>query len=148
MALGVSVALMMTITTVVEYTSSNSRWSSYSRANVSAYSLAEAGMNDARSVLWKALNPRDPSSVPQTIVNLDGGKATFSGVYDDPTSTWTLTSIGSVTNPNGTVEPSCHTDDQEQGSSLDGFDRRIERHHLELPLYGHAAGKPVYDLGE
>jgi Tfp pilus assembly protein PilX len=103
LALGVSVALMMTITTVVEYTSSNSRWSSYSRANVSAYSLAEAGMNDARSVLWKALNPRDPSSVPQTIVNLDGGKATFSGVYDDPTSTWTLTSIGSVTNPNGTV---------------------------------------------
>jgi Tfp pilus assembly protein PilX len=103
LALGVSVALMMTVTTVVEYTSSNSRWSSYSRANVSAYSLAEAGMNDARSVLWKALNPRDGTSVPQTTVALDGGSATFSGVYDDPTSTWTLTSIGSVTNPNGTA---------------------------------------------
>jgi hypothetical protein len=102
MALGVTIALSISITTVIEYTSSNSRWSAYSRANVSAYSLAEAGMNNARSVLWHALNPRDGTSVPQTTVNLDGGTAVFVGVYDDTASTWTLTSTGTVKNPTGT----------------------------------------------
>jgi Tfp pilus assembly protein PilX len=103
MALGVSIALAATVATVIELTSSNSRWSSYSKANVSAYALAEAGMNNARSVLWHSLNPRDPTSVPTTTLNLDGGTAVFSGSYNDTTSTWTLTSTGTVNNPNGTV---------------------------------------------
>src|SRR6267378_2097365 len=59
LALAVTCALVMTVVVVIEEASSNSRSSDRSRGRVSAYGLAEAGINDAASILSKS-NAYDP----------------------------------------------------------------------------------------
>ena len=49
-ALAVTVIFSMTVITVIESATSNSRSSDRSKGRVSAYSLAEAGINDAASI--------------------------------------------------------------------------------------------------
>jgi Tfp pilus assembly protein PilX len=129
MALGVTVVLGMTVVTVVEATTANSRAATQSTNRVSAYQLAEAGINDATALLAKvpsaydshALHPQppnqpgdcanppaNPSAAPllgntcnPIVVNYDGGTATYSGTYDSPTQNWFVTSTGQVRNPYG-----------------------------------------------
>src|SRR5207253_8058716 len=60
LALGVTVVLSMTVVTVVESTTANSRASVQSKNRVSAYSLAEAGINNASAILRNASTPYDP----------------------------------------------------------------------------------------
>src|SRR5438046_10407690 len=50
-ALGVTVVLSMTVVTVIESASSNQRNATMSGGRASAYDLAEAGVNNAMSVL-------------------------------------------------------------------------------------------------
>src|SRR5947209_11039611 len=59
LALGITVVLGMSVVTVVEATTANSRTSVQSKNRVSAFSLAEAGVNNAVSVLT-ASNAYDP----------------------------------------------------------------------------------------
>jgi Tfp pilus assembly protein PilX len=124
-ALAVTVVFSMTVITVIEAASSNSRSSDRSRGRVSAYTLAEAGINNAASILGKSnsydphllhpqgsYQPTDCASPPQTpssfpslgntcnpyTWNYDGGTTTMWGWFDAATSNWTITSTGTVRN--------------------------------------------------
>ena len=57
-ALAVTFVFSMTVVTVIEAATSNSRSSDRSKGRVSAYSLAEAGINNAASILAKRRIPR------------------------------------------------------------------------------------------
>lgn len=122
-ALAVTVVFSMTVVTVVESATSNTRSSDNSKNRVSAYSLAEAGIANANALL-EAKNPYDPHVLhPQPpnrpsdcanppanptgfallgdtcsplVFNLDGGTATVSGWLDTSTANWTITSTGQV----------------------------------------------------
>src|SRR2546423_12797526 len=128
-ALAVTVVFSMTVVTVIEAARSNSRSSERSKGRVSAYNLAEAGINNAASILYKTANAYDPhvlhpqapnqpadcASPPQSpstapalgntcspyVFNFDGGTATVSGAFDSGTNNWTVTAIGQVRNPYG-----------------------------------------------
>ena len=52
-ALAVTVVFSLTVITVIESASSNSRTADRSKGRISAYSLAEAGINNASSILSK-----------------------------------------------------------------------------------------------
>ena len=118
----------MTVAAVIEAATSNSRSSDRSRGRVSAYGLAEAGINDAGSILSKGnaydphlLHPQgsyaqadcaNPPANPVGMIPLgntcspytwayDGGTATMWGWFDSNTANWTITSIGSVRNAFG-----------------------------------------------
>ena len=128
LALGVTVVLSMTVVTVIEATTANERTAVQSKNRVSAYSLAEAGMNYATSILSTSnaydphvLHPQPPNQPAdcanppanpagaQTLGNtcspfvytLDGGTATVTGTFDSNTANWSITSIGQVRNPYG-----------------------------------------------
>src|SRR6266849_11004251 len=58
-AMAVTVVFSMTVVTVIESATSNSRSSDRSKGRISAYSLAEAGINNAASILAKS-NAYDP----------------------------------------------------------------------------------------
>jgi Tfp pilus assembly protein PilX len=128
LALAVTFVLSMTVVTVIESATSNSRSSDRSKGRVSAYSLAEAGINNASSILSKS-NPYDPhllhpqgtyqpadcASPPANPTgavllgntcspytwNYDGGTTTMWGWLDTTTYNWTITSTGSVRNAFG-----------------------------------------------
>src|SRR4051812_42275541 len=124
-ALAVTVVFSMTVVTVIESASSNSRSSDRSKGRVSAYSLAEAGINNAASILSKsnpfdahllhpqgtyqpadcASPPANPTGTPllgNTCApytwSYDGGTTTMWGWLDTTTSNWTITSTGTVRN--------------------------------------------------
>src|SRR3954452_12557860 len=59
LALGVTVVLSMTVVTVIESTTASQRTAVQSKNRVSAYSLAEAGINNASSILSKVTNAYD-----------------------------------------------------------------------------------------
>jgi Tfp pilus assembly protein PilX len=123
-ALAVTVVFSMTVITVIESASSNSRSSDMSKNRVSAYDLAEAGISNANALL-SAKNPYDPHLLhPQgtyaqadcanppanptgaallgntcspITYSLEGGTATVWGWLDTSTANWTITSTGRVT---------------------------------------------------
>jgi Tfp pilus assembly protein PilX len=123
-ALAVTVVFSMTVITVIESASSNSRSSDMSKNRVSAYDLAEAGISNANA-LMSAKNPYDPHLLhPQgtyaqadcanppanptgaallgntcspITYTLEGGTATVWGWLDTSTANWTITSTGQVT---------------------------------------------------
>ena len=128
LALAVTFVLSMTVVTVIESATSNSRSSDRSKGRVSAYSLAEAGINNASSILSKSnsydphlLHPQgsysqgDCASPPANPTgaallgntcspytwNYDGGTTTMWGWFDSNTANWTITSTGSVRNAFG-----------------------------------------------
>jgi Tfp pilus assembly protein PilX len=123
-ALAVTVVFSMTVVTVIEAASSNSRSSDMSKNRVSAYDLAEAGISNANALL-AAKNPYDPHLLhPQganqpadcanppanpigapllgntcspIVYTMEGGTATVSGWLNTSTANWTITSTGQVT---------------------------------------------------
>lgn len=99
MALGMILVLTVSVTTVIHFSSAGSRESSRSLADQQAHALAEAALNDARSVLWSSTEPLNPGSVPEETVPYEEGTATHSGELND--TTWTLTGVGTVRNPTG-----------------------------------------------
>jgi Tfp pilus assembly protein PilX len=127
-ALGVTIVFSLTVVTVIESATSNSRSSDRSRGRVSAYSLAEAGINNAAAILAKrnaydphVLHPQSPyqpadcASPPanpsgaELLGNTcspytwtyDGGTTTMWGWFDTATSNWTIISRGEVRNAFG-----------------------------------------------
>jgi Tfp pilus assembly protein PilX len=123
-ALAVTVVFSMTVITVIEAASSNSRASDMSKNRVSAYDLAEAGISNANALL-SAKNPYDqhllhpqgqyqpgdcgsPPANPTGAAllgntcspltyTLDGGTVTVWGWLNTSTANWTITSTGTVT---------------------------------------------------
>jgi Tfp pilus assembly protein PilX len=127
-ALAVTFVFSMTVVTVIEAATSNSRSSDRSKGRISAYSLAEAGINNAASILTKSnaydahvLHPQgtyaqqdcaSPPANPTGATLLgdtcspytwtyDGGTTTMWGWLDTSTYNWTITSTGSVRNAFG-----------------------------------------------
>jgi Tfp pilus assembly protein PilX len=135
-ALAVTVVFSMTVITVIEAASSNSRASDMSKNRVSAYDLAEAGISNANALL-SAKNPYDPhllhpqgqyqpvdcSSPPANptgaallgntcspmVYSLDGGTVTVSGWLNTSTANWTITSTGQVTRNAFAAQPATKT---------------------------------------
>ncbi|HEY7019422.1 MAG TPA: hypothetical protein VH297_13230 [Gaiellaceae bacterium] len=99
-AIGIMTVLAVSGTAVTYYASSGARSSYRSHGSQSAYDLAEAGMNNALSVLANAGDPRVSTLLPSTTVNLAGGTATYSGTID-ANYVWTITSTGKIRNPAG-----------------------------------------------
>ncbi len=116
-ALGILVVLSIVVTTLIDYTASNSHHASRSKGSAAAYSLAEAGLNDSESILnsskpdgsSRALDVTSltgavacPDGTTRCIeLDLAGGKALYFGAFSASSSTWTITSWGDVRNPTG-----------------------------------------------
>ena len=101
MAIGASLVLGITGTTAMVYSTGNARSASTSRADERAFSLAEAGLNDAYSNLYNAADPTMPGAMPQRSEPAEDGTITWWGTLDTQTNVWTLTGKGSVPNPGG-----------------------------------------------
>jgi Tfp pilus assembly protein PilX len=102
MALGILVVLSITAISVLAYTGDNARTARYQSARVTAYSLAEAGVNEALAVLnLPSNNALDDTLLPPTTSTYDGGTARWSGTLDEAAARWTVTSTGTVGNPSG-----------------------------------------------
>jgi hypothetical protein len=99
--LGVACALALASTGVVAFASTNYGSASRSKADTAAFALAEAGINNAASVLNAASDPTNPSLLPSRTAAYEGGTATYSGTFDASTSVWTVTSVGEMRNPTG-----------------------------------------------
>jgi hypothetical protein len=102
MAVGVLGVLSLTGTTLVAYSSSNSRSAEYSREQNDAYVLADAGINEMMAVLSRpANNAMSGTLLPQTTSSYHGGTVTWSGTLNQATAVWTLRSTGRALNPTG-----------------------------------------------
>jgi hypothetical protein len=125
MALGMLMVLTISVASVVAYSGASSRSAADDRSRQRAFSLAEAGINNARAILFAALDPRDPSAVPEQTAAFDGGTVTYSGSYDEGTEIWTLTATSTVPNPTGgeaitrTVTSRLHVASGSVGSEFD-----------------------------
>jgi Tfp pilus assembly protein PilX len=123
-ALATTIVLGISVTSMIVYTSSNQRTAHLSKGRVSARDLAEAGINNALSILNKAngfdqhaLHPQPPYQpadcasppLPPSGISLgntcspfadtyDSGTVTYWGWYDSATQLWTIKSTGSVRN--------------------------------------------------
>src|SRR5207244_3973498 len=116
-ALGVTVVLSMTVVTVIESASANQRNATMSGGRASAYDLAEAGVNNAMSVLRVPTNNAldkyvfctDSGSLPtlpcKRTDTYSSGKVIWYGtLYQNAaagTAYWDLFSTGYVRNPYG-----------------------------------------------
>ena len=102
MAIGILGVLSLTGATLIYYSSSNARNASASKGRETAYTLAEAGVGQALSVLNSSLNPLTGSLLASTTLQLEGGSVTYSGSLTG--ETWTITSTGTVKNPAGAAD--------------------------------------------
>lgn len=107
MTMGVLAVLTISGTSLVAYSTANARSGSYSKENELAFSLAEAGLNNAMAVLANPDNdPLKQATLPSTEATAsskvyEGGTAKWYGVFDAPNQVWAVTSIGEHKNPTG-----------------------------------------------
>ena len=107
MSLGILGVFSIVGTTTLVYTTANSRSSQLSKENELAFSLAEAGLNNAMAVLSKPTNNAlDSDLLPSTeatasSADFEGGTSKWYGTLDRPTAMWTITSLGIYKNPTG-----------------------------------------------
>jgi len=107
MAVGMLAVLTISGTTIVAYTTSNSRNGSLSKENELAFSLSEAGLNNAMAVLANPANDSlEQSTLPSTEATAssaayEGGTAKWYGTLDLTNNLWTVTAIGLYKNPTG-----------------------------------------------
>ena len=106
----------VTLTASIQYTTSNSRSSTRSKADQIAYALAEAGLAEGASVLSKpSNNALDPTLLPGTepspsnpahanyIRAYEGGTVKYWGVLTG--HQWLIHGLGIVTDPTGRTAP-------------------------------------------
>jgi hypothetical protein len=107
MSVGVLAVLTITGTTTVAYTTSNSRMASRSQADELAFSLAEAGLNNAMAVLSNPSNNATKQEImPMTeaaasSADYEDGTAKWYGVLNISELRWYVTAIGLYRNPTG-----------------------------------------------
>lgn len=102
MAVGILGVLSATGTTLILSAGANSRTAEYSKDNASAYSLAEAGLNEMMAVLSNPKNNALNSTLlPATTGTYADGTVTWSGTLDKPNALWSLSSTAKVENPTG-----------------------------------------------
>ena len=106
----------VTITTAIQYTTSNSSNAGRSKNDQIAYALAEAGLANGASVLSKpSNNALDPTILPSSepdennpahanyILKYDGGTVKYWGVLTG--RQWLMHGLGIVTDPTGKTSP-------------------------------------------
>src|SRR5262245_28821895 len=96
MALGMLTVLLITGSTVTYYTVENYRSTNGGSANQRSFALAEAGVNQAVSVLSSLGNdPTNGNLLPgagsPATQNADGGTISYWGSYNAGTGVWTIT---------------------------------------------------------
>lgn len=107
--------ITITLTTAIQYTTSNSRHSTRSKADQIAYSLAEAGLANGAAVLSKpSNNALDPNVLPNSepsdtnpahanyISQYEGGKVKWWGVLTG--HQWIMHGVGYVSDPTGRTQ--------------------------------------------
>jgi hypothetical protein len=113
-ALGVMLVLTIALATTIAFTSAGARHANSSNAGQKAFALAEAGVNNAVSVLHAAYDVTPPPTfpgvstlLPSRTTTYDTGDVTWSGtLVPTPTGTqwpfeWQITATGTVANPTG-----------------------------------------------
>ena len=75
----------------------NQKASARQRAAVSVRGLAEAGINNASSVVGSASDPTVPTLLAAQTTAFTNGSATWSGTYDSVNKLWNVTSTGRAT---------------------------------------------------
>jgi Tfp pilus assembly protein PilX len=104
MALGILTVTSITTVSLLAYTSSTVRTVRYGDARQKAAATAEAGLNEAVSVLSQTAasggDVRDPSALPAGSDTFEAGdSASWSGTVSG--DTWSVTSTSTVKNPSG-----------------------------------------------
>ncbi|MGZ4352127.1 MAG: hypothetical protein ACXVZ4_01160 [Gaiellaceae bacterium] len=98
-----SAVLLLMATTALRFTASSGRTAAYAGAKTQAYHFAEAGIDEAMSILsLPSNNALDPTLLPASKTDsFRGGTVTWGATLSMLSSTWTITSTGSVANPTG-----------------------------------------------
>ena len=105
-AIGSLAALGLFGASAVAFSTDNMHNASYSTAAQQAFALAEAGVNNAIGIIANPDNdPTNGALLPGASATYEAGTATWSGVYDAAASSWTITAVGEVRNPNGAAAP-------------------------------------------
>jgi hypothetical protein len=98
LALGVLLALTISVTTVIQFASANSRSANLSYADQNARAIAEDGFNRATAIV--AANPASTAPVSGSASGYPhGGSVSWSAARSG--DIWTMTSTSSVPNPTG-----------------------------------------------
>ena len=99
--------LLIVTTTLLSYTSTNSRTAARSKTDNLSFSLSEAGIANALSVLnLPSNNALDQDILPSSeatasTATYEGGTAKWWGVLDRSQAVWTITGVGLFSNPTG-----------------------------------------------
>ena len=107
MSVGMIAVLSIVGTTMLVYTTSNARSGVVSKDNERAFSLAEAGLNNAMAVLsLPTNNALESTLLPSTEATAssapyEGGTSKWYGTLDRAAAMWTVTSLGLYDNPTG-----------------------------------------------
>ncbi len=112
MGLGILMTMTVMVTGTLELTSESGRAASYSNAKQNSYALAEAGLNDALSVLeanypGTVQYPGNPNLLsPSQTTQYPNGSATWGGTLQRVTGKawawqWSISSTSRVTDPTG-----------------------------------------------
>jgi hypothetical protein len=109
MVMGILAVLTISGTTMMAYTSSNTKTSARSKNDESSFSLSEAALNNAMAVLSNPTNNAlDPDLLPGTeataqSATYENGTAKWYGVLDRNAAVWQITAIGLTNNPTGSA---------------------------------------------
>jgi len=106
MAIGIMTVLAISGTAITYYTVENSRSTTGGTASQKAFALAEAGLNNAVSVLSTPANdPQNPNLLPPSgspaTQTAEGGTLSYWGSYNSTTAIWTVTGQGTYRNSAG-----------------------------------------------
>jgi Tfp pilus assembly protein PilX len=107
LALGITVVLSISVSTLAYYSATNSRSVSQSKDDSRSFSLSESGLANAMAVLANPTNNAlDPDTLPSSeatasSATYENGTAKWWGVLDRSAAVWTVTAVGLTNNPTG-----------------------------------------------
>jgi hypothetical protein len=105
MVMGIIVVLTISGTTLMVYSSQNSRSSARSKVDETSFSLSEAALNNAMAVLSNPTNNAlDPDVLPSSLATAstaayENGTAKWYGTLDRANAVWTVTGLGVYNSP-------------------------------------------------
>jgi hypothetical protein len=105
MVMGILVVLTISGTTMMVYSSQNTRSSARSKVDETSFSLSEAALNNAMAVLSNpSNNALDPDVLPSSLATAssmpyENGTAKWYGTLDRANAVWTVTGLGVYGSP-------------------------------------------------
>ena len=152
LALAFLFVLSIVIYAAVEYSSSAGRSAKVDQARTAGYALAEAGLNDAISVLSNSANdPTSPtllgSASSPRVETFNTGTVSTYGVLNASTLVWTVTATSSVRNPTGAAALRRTVTAQVQVSNVSAWDRIYDDDTACMTLNNVSIPSPFYERG-